>query len=98
MRRHLGHVRILDHDSSPARGRESGQHAQQRRLAAAGGADQREHLALVDLQVDAVDGREGTERLVDALDDDLRLGVRIEPGPVGDGFRGGGRGNAQKGS
>ena len=62
---------------------EPGQHAQQRRLAAARGAHQGEHLALVDPQIDAVDGGECAEGLVDAFDDDLRLGVGIEPGPVG---------------
>ncbi len=64
-----------------------GQHAQQRGLAAAGGADQGEHLALVNPQIDAVDRGERAECLVDALDDDLRFRVRIEPGPVSDGFR-----------
>ena len=38
-------------------------------------------------QIDAIDRGEAAERLVDALDEDLRFRVRIEPGPVGDGFR-----------
>ncbi len=63
--------------------REARQHAQQRRLAAARGAHQREHLALVDAQIDVVDRGEGAEGLVDALDDDLRLGVGIEPRAIG---------------
>ena len=83
VRRHFGHVHIVDQDAAGARARESRQHAQQRRLAASRGAHQGEHLALVDAQIDAVDRGEGAEGLVDAFDDDLRLGVGIEPGPIG---------------
>ena len=39
-------------------GLEPGDHAQQRRLAAAGGADQHAELAVADLEVDALDGLE----------------------------------------
>ncbi len=41
---------------------EAAQHAQQRGLAAARGAQQTENLALVDLQADIVDGLEVAER------------------------------------
>ena len=82
----LGHVHILDQDAAAARAGEARQHAQQRRLAASRGADECEHLALVDAQIDAVDRGEGAEGLVDAFDDDLRLGVGIEPRAIGDRF------------
>ena len=83
-----GHVDVVDQDPAAARTGESGQHAQQRGLAAARSTHQGEHLALVDLQADGVDGGEGAEALVDAFDDDLRLGVRVEPRAVGDRFAG----------
>ena len=82
VRRHAGHVHLVDQDASGARGGESGQHAQQRRLAAARCAHQREHLALEDAQIDAVDRAEAAEGLADALDDDLRLGLGIQPRPI----------------
>ena len=59
--RDTAHVRILDHDASGARLREAGEHPQQRRLATSRAAHQREHLALVDAQVDVLDGGEGAE-------------------------------------
>ena len=45
------HLHAVDEDAAAARLRETGEHAQQRGLAAAGGADQREHLALVDVEL-----------------------------------------------
>ena len=63
-----------------ARGRrlETGQHAQQRRLAAAGAAQQAEDLARVDVQRDVVDGDEVAEFLGDVLDANVgrRIGQR----------------------
>ena len=65
----------------PAVGRlEAGQHAQQRGLAAAGRAQQREELALVDVEADIVDRVDVAELLGDVLDPDERLGVRVLPG------------------
>src|SRR5579862_1161655 len=81
--RHVGHVGIVDGDPARARGREPGQHAQQRGLAAARSAEQREDLALVNLEAHRIDRGEIAEQLRDVLDDDLRFGRRIEPRPVG---------------
>ena len=44
---------------------QAGDHAQQRGLAAAGRADEDDELAVVDLQVDAVDHARGAEVLAD---------------------------------
>ena len=69
-------IRIL-----PAVGRlEAGQHPQQRGLAAAGRPQQREELALVDVDADIVDRVDVAELLGDVLDLDERLGARVLPG------------------
>ena len=49
-----------------------GDHAQQRGLAAAGGADQHDELAVGDRDVDAVDDLGGPEGLLDVADTDRR--------------------------
>ena len=64
-RRHLGHVCAVDEDVAAADLLEAGDHPEQRRLAAAGGADEDDELAVVDLEVDAVDHLGGAEALHD---------------------------------
>ena len=60
---------------------EAGQHPQQRRLAAARGAEQREDLALGDVDADVVDGAVAVEVLDDVLDLEERRGLhRVEAG------------------
>ena len=46
---------------------ETGQHSQQRRLAAAGTAENREKFSLRDFEIDVIDGREVTEEFADTL-------------------------------
>ena len=87
VRRHAAHIYAIDADTAAARVRESRQHPQQRGLAATRSADQREHLALVDLERDVIDRRVGVVGLADAVDEDLRRRPRIEPRGVGERFR-----------
>ena len=63
-------------DEDPALGRlfEAGEHAQQRGLAAARSAEQREEFALVDVERYIVDGGKWTELLGDCVDADEGLG------------------------
>ncbi len=70
-RRHLGHVRAVDQDVAVGDLLEAGDHPEQRRLAAARGADEDHELAVADREVDAVDhlGR------AEALDDLAQLEV-----------------------
>ena len=49
---------------------EAGHHAQQRRFAAAGRADQRDELAVLDVDIDAVQDLGVTEGFAQILDDD----------------------------
>src|SRR5450756_324556 len=74
---------IVYRDPSARLAREAGEHAQERRLAAAGGADESKHLALEDLEADIVDGNATVVALADALDDNLRLGGGIKPRALG---------------
>src|SRR3546814_16235525 len=66
----------LQQDGALAGRLEAGQHAQQRGLAAARGAEQREELALEDVEGDVVDGDEVAETLGDADDrsEERRIG------------------------
>ena len=80
VRRHVGHVHAVDEDLAGRRPLEAGQHAEQRRLAAAGTAQQAEDLLLVDVEGDVVDRDELAELLGDPLHLDEGLGVRIGPG------------------
>ena len=73
------HVLAVEHDAARRRLVEAGEHAQQRRLAAARGAEQREELALVDDQRQVVDGDEIAELLGDVLKRDIRLRRGIGP-------------------
>ena len=78
--RDAGHVDAVDQDPPGGGGLEARQHAQQRGLAAARSAQQREELALVDVQRDIVDRREIAEFLGDVLNLDIGLGLGIPPG------------------
>ncbi len=55
-RRHVVHHAVADHDAALADVLESGQHAQRRRLAAARRTDEHHELAVLDVEVHAVDG------------------------------------------
>jgi hypothetical protein len=68
VRRQAGEVTSLEGDRPRGRRLEPGEHAQQRRLAAAGGAEQGEHLALGDVDGDVVDGAVAVEVLDDVPD------------------------------
>ena len=65
VRRRLGDVRVADDDAPRVGALEAGDHAQRRRLAAAGRAEQREELAAADLERDVVDGGHVVERLAE---------------------------------
>ena len=62
----LRHVALVDEDRAVVDLLEAGEHAQAGRLAATGGADEDEELAVLDLQVELVDRG--------------ALGARIDPG------------------
>ena len=81
--RNAGHVLAVDEDAALGRRFEAGEHAQQRGLAAAGAAEQREEFALEDVERHIVDGDEVTELLGDVVDADERLGRRVFPGLAG---------------
>ncbi len=66
--RDVGEVAAVEHDAPRGRRLEAREHAQQGRLAAAGGADQREDLALGDVQVDVIHGLVAAEILDHVLD------------------------------
>ena len=80
--RHVGHVGAVDQDSPAGRVLEAREHPQQRRLAAAGAAEDREQFALLDLERNVVDGGDVAVALGDALDADQRLGLRVAHKPV----------------
>ena len=71
--RDVGHVDPVDQDAPLAGRFEPGEHAQQGRLAAARGAEQREELAPLDIEADIVDRDERAEALGDGLELDERL-------------------------
>jgi hypothetical protein len=77
--RHAGQILPSSMISPACRLLETGEHAQQRGLAAAGGAEQGEELAVIDIQRQIVDGGEIAEALGDVLDRNKRLGGRIGP-------------------
>ena len=52
----VGHVLAGEQDAAGVRGLEAAEHAQRRRLAAAGGAEQRDELAGLDGEVEVVHG------------------------------------------
>ena len=73
------HVDAVDADGARRRGLEPRQHPQQGALPAAGAAEQAEQLALVDVEVDVVDGDEVAELPGHAPDLDEGLGTGVEP-------------------
>ena len=75
VRRRLRDVDPVDEDLAVGRLLEPGQHAQRRGLAAARGPEQREELARLDLEVDAVDGGDAVELLAQPDDRDRPAGV-----------------------
>jgi hypothetical protein len=80
--RNACHVLAIQMDAAAAGFLETGHHAQQRRLAAAGAAQQAEDLALVDFQRDIVDGDEVPEPFGDVVDAHIGLCARVPPGLV----------------
>ena len=71
-----GHLPAADRDAARVRLLEAGDHAQQRRLARAARAEQRDELAGGDAQARAGDGPSAAERLLDALGVDREIGLR----------------------
>jgi hypothetical protein len=70
-RRQIGHVASADPDATARRLLEPGDHAQERRLAAARRPDEDEELAVGDLERDVFDRDHITELLGDVFEDDL---------------------------
>ena len=68
VRRHRRDVLAVEQDAALVRRLEAGEHAQQRGLAAAGGAEQRKELAGADVERDVIDRAETAEFLRHALD------------------------------
>src|SRR5690606_35886652 len=78
--RDAGEVLPVEQDRTGGRMLEAGQHAQQRGLAAARRPEQREELALVDVERQVVDGGEIAEPLGDVAERDEGPRLRIVPG------------------
>ncbi len=68
LRRPAGQILAVEQDAAAVRQIEAGDHAQQRRLAAAGGPEQREEFAGLDGEAHVVDGGEVAEAARDILD------------------------------
>ncbi len=77
--RNARQVLAAEEDSAMARHLESGQDAQQRGLAATRWSEQREELALVDVERQSVDRREFAEAFGDALEPHQRRVRRVRP-------------------
>src|SRR5262249_54573628 len=73
----------VDADSAATQGDQAGDAAQQRRLAAAGRADDAERLVLADREIEVAEGDDGAflEELARLLDDDFARGTahRVRP-------------------
>ena len=82
VRRNVRHILAVNEDPARRWLLEARQHAQQRRLAAAGCPQQAEYLTLVDLERYAIDRHEVAEALADVLNGDVRRAVRVLPGLV----------------
>ena len=80
LRRHVVHHAAADRDLAAGDVLEPGDHAQQRRLAAAGRADQHDELAVRDVDAHAVQDLHGTEGFPDVADIDGRH-LSPLPGP-----------------
>jgi hypothetical protein len=72
LRRELGDVSVADHQLAVARGLEPGDDPQRRRFAAAGGPEQHEKLAVVDLEIERLQHLHVAEALRDPHQDDGR--------------------------
>ena len=77
--RNARHILAVDEQATFGRVLKTGQHAQQRGLAAARGTQQTEGLALVDVEAHLIDGDKITEPLGDALDAHIRHRLRVLP-------------------
>ena len=69
--RNVGRVLVAEIDVAAVGVFEAGDHAQDRRLAGARGAEQRDQLAALDVERDAVHGAERVEGLHDIVEADL---------------------------
>jgi hypothetical protein len=78
VRRHVVDHAVAEADLPLVRGVKAGEKPQQRGLAAPRGAEEGEHLALLDGETDLADRRQGPEALGEILDRDAhgRAGVR----------------------
>ena len=80
MRQHRRDVAAVEQDAAFIRRLETGKHAQQRGLAAAGRAKQRKELAGADIERDVIDRAETAEFFCDTLDAQqrhIRLGLGL---------------------
>src|SRR5262249_30533016 len=84
VRRQAAHDTIAEADLPAVRLVEAGKQAKQRRLPAAGGAEEREQLSVADPELDAVDGGHRAQSLHDRRDVDLhdRAEVCCERAPT----------------
>lgn len=75
--RNAGNILALQQDAALSRFLETGQHAHQRGLAAAGGTKQREELALVNIERQIIDGDKIAETFGDVFkaDEGHRIGI-----------------------
>ena len=64
----VGHVAPIDQDAAGGRTLQPGDQAQQRRLAAARGTDDHQHLAIGECQIDAVQHVDQAEALAQAVE------------------------------
>src|SRR5215472_4034521 len=79
MRRHRRKIDAVEEDAAGARLLKSGNEPQQRGLAAAGRTEQREELALKDLERELVDRGELAEALAQGLNTQERLDIALGP-------------------
>src|SRR5277367_5011852 len=79
MRRHLRQIDPVENDAAGIRLFETGNQAQQRGLAAARRTEQSKKLALVDIERELIDRREGTETFAQAFDAQQRLRGAVGP-------------------
>ena len=85
VRQHVGDVPAVEQDAALVRRLEAGEHAQQRGLAAAAGAEQRKELAGPDVERDVIDRAKIAEFFRDAFDAQqrhLRLGLAAPAWPA----------------
>ena len=74
-RRQVDHVAPIDQDAAGGRVDEPGDDPQRRRLAAAGRSQQREKLAVADIQIERLQGNRGAVAALDPFEPDLRHGL-----------------------